>query len=87
MKYKIKTGTDLNNAISDLGYNQSSFNRILSSLYPNLTENDLSNALRQLQYNIGKKEKPQYLYTVICNLLAILQQNNIDISDPKNKKG
>lgn len=83
MKYKFETGEDFNKAITDLGYDQSSFNRVILTLSSYDKE---KYSLRNIQRNVANTKYPNQYLEVICNLLAMLQENGIIIPDPKSKK-
>ncbi|CAI3954011.1 unnamed protein product [Commensalibacter communis] len=83
MKYKFETGKDLEKAIKELGYDQSSFNRVLLSLSSYQNE---KYSLRNIQRNIANPKYPNQYLEIICNLLAMLQKQGNVISDPKKQK-
>lgn len=84
MIFKIETGDDLKQAIYDLGYNQSSFCRILQCFGDNRTE---KGALGLLQRMIANKVRISGEIIVILNMLASLKESGLMPDDPKNKNG
>lgn len=84
MIFKIETGDDLKQAIYDLGYNQSSFCRILQCFGDNRTE---KGALGLLQRMIANKVRISGEIIVILNMLATLKESGLMPADPKGKSG
>lgn len=82
MIYNIKSGEELKAAIYDLGYNQSSFCRILQKFGDNRTE---KGALGLLQRMIANKVRISGEIIVILNLLSELRDAGLTLHDPKNK--
>ncbi|CAI3957912.1 unnamed protein product [Commensalibacter communis] len=80
MKYNIKTGQDLKNAIYDLGYNQSSFIRILQQYGDRRSHKD---SLSLLQKKLVGKHRTNPEMIVVINLLAEMKEHGFLPADPK----
>lgn len=80
MKYKIETGQNLKSAIYDLGFNQSSFIRVLQQYGDHRTH---KGALSLLQRMIADQTRIAPDIIVIINLLAEMKEHGFLPADPK----